>query len=123
MDLPHIACVKMEHQLKIMHRKWNSRINNCNEAKMQKLYSKEYGQSEISQTLQVGLATVNREISYLRNQAEDNIKGYIDERLPEEYQKCMAGLTSIVKEAWNNATNTEDRREKIQALSLASAME
>jgi hypothetical protein len=36
--------------------------------------------------LQVGLATVNRDISYLRNQAKANIKRYVDERLPEEYE-------------------------------------
>jgi hypothetical protein len=69
--------------------------------------------------LQVGLATVNRDISYLRNQAKTNIKNYIDERLPEEYEKCLIGLTAITKEAWNTAQQTEDKREKIQALSLA----
>lgn len=31
----------------------------------------------------------------------------------------MVGLTSILKEAWNTATNTQDKREKMQALSLA----
>jgi hypothetical protein len=31
----------------------------------------------------------------------------------------MVVLTSISKEAWNTAQNTEDKREKIQALSLA----
>ena len=87
--------------------------------KVQELCSKGYSQREISQTLQVGVATVNRDISYLRNQAKTNIKRYIDERLPEEYEKCLVGLTAITKEAWNTATNTEDKREKIQALSLA----
>src|SRR5919205_1248231 len=87
--------------------------------KVQELCSKGYSQREISQTLQVGLATVNRDISYLRNQSKDNIKKYIDERLPEEYEKCLVGLTAITKEAWNAAANTEDKREKIQALSLA----
>jgi len=48
-----------------------------------------------------------------------NIKRYIDERLPEEYEKCLVGLTAITKEAWNTADHTEDKREKIQALSLA----
>jgi hypothetical protein len=76
-------------------------------------------QREISQTLQVGLATVNRDIAYLRNHAKDNIKTYIDERLSEEYEKCLVGLTAITKEAWNTACRTEDKREKIQALSLA----
>src|ERR671936_727614 len=87
--------------------------------KVQELCSKGYRQREISQTLQVGLATVNRDISYLRYQAKTNIKRYIDERLPEEYEKCLVGLTAITKEAWNTAQNTEDKREKIQALSLA----
>jgi Trp operon repressor len=53
--------------------------------KVQELCSKGYSQREISQTLQVGLATVNRDISYLRNQSKTNIRRYIDERLPEEY--------------------------------------
>jgi hypothetical protein len=39
--------------------------------------------------------------------------------LPEEYEKCMVGLTSILRESWNTATSAEDKREKIQALSLA----
>ena len=48
-----------------------------------------------------------------------NIKKYIDERLPEEYEKCMVGLTAILREAWTTSQKTEDKREKIQALSLA----
>src|SRR6186997_1669357 len=87
--------------------------------KVQELCSKGYSQREISQTLQVGLATVNRDISYLRNQAKSNIKRYIDERLPEEYEKCLVGLSAITKEALNTSQQTEDKREKIQALSLA----
>ena len=87
--------------------------------KVQELCSKGYSQREISQTLQVGLATVNRDISYLRDQAKTNIKRYIDERLPEEYDRCLVGLTAITKEAWNTAQSTEDKRETIQALSLA----
>jgi hypothetical protein len=65
------------------------------------------------------LSIVSRDVSYLRQQAKQNIKKYIDERLPEEYEKCLVGLTSILKEAWNTAANTDDKREKIQALSLA----
>ncbi|MFL6435301.1 MAG: hypothetical protein ACJ71O_16395, partial [Nitrososphaeraceae archaeon] len=55
----------------------------------------------------------------MRNEAKSNIKKYIDERLPEEYEKCLVGLTAITKEAWNTAQNTEDKRENIHALSLA----
>ena len=55
----------------------------------------------------------------MRQQAKQNIKRYIDERLPEEYEKCLVGLTAILKEAWATSQQVQDRREKIQALSLA----
>jgi DeoR/GlpR family transcriptional regulator of sugar metabolism len=35
--------------------------------------------------LQVSIGTVNRDLSYLRQQAKFKIRRYIDERLPEEY--------------------------------------
>jgi hypothetical protein len=31
---------------------------------------------------------------------ESNIRRYIDEMLPEEYEKCLVGLTAILREAW-----------------------
>jgi hypothetical protein len=34
-------------------------------------------------------------------------------------RRQQPGLNAITKEAWNTAQDTEDRREKIQALSLA----
>jgi predicted transcriptional regulator len=88
-------------------------------SKVQELSSQGYNQSEISKILQISQPTINRDITYLRQHAKENIKRYIDERLPEEYEKCLVGLTVITKEAWNTAANAEDKREKIQALSLA----
>src|SRR5919108_4076332 len=88
-------------------------------AKVLELLSKGDSQSEIAKTLQVDLSIISRDVYFLRQQAKYNIKRYIDERLPEEYEKCLVGLTAITKEAWNTAANTEDKKEKIQALSLA----
>ena len=89
-------------------------------SKVLELASQGHNQSEISRILQISQPTINRDISYMRQQSKENIKKYVDERLPEEYEKCLVGVTSILKEAWNTATTTEDKREKIQALSLAS---
>src|ERR671937_596529 len=100
----------------------SSSVNNSIEwrrSKVQELASQGYNQSEISRILQISQPTINRDIAYLRQQAKENIKRYIDEKLPEEYEKCLVGLTAITKEAWNTAQSTEDKREKIQALSLA----
>src|ERR671927_1433492 len=83
--------------------------------KVQELASQGYNQSEISRILQISQPTINRDITYLRQQAKHNIKRYIDERLPEEYEKSLVGINSILKEAWNTAQNTEEKREKIQA--------
>jgi predicted transcriptional regulator len=88
-------------------------------SKVQELSSQGHSQREIAQMLQVSNGTVNKDLWILRQQAKANIKKYIDERLPEEYEKCLVGLNAITKEAWNTAQQTEDKREKIQALSLA----
>jgi predicted transcriptional regulator len=88
-------------------------------SKIQELSSQGYSQREIAQILQVSNGTVNRDLSVLRQQAKTNIKRYIEERLPEEYEKCLVGLNAITKEAWNTSQQAQDKREKIQALSLA----
>ena len=72
-------------------------------SKVQELSSQGHNQSEISRILQISQPTINRDIAYLRQQAKENIKKYIDERLPEEYEKCLVGLNAITKEAWNTA--------------------
>ncbi|MFL6317710.1 MAG: hypothetical protein ACJ73C_13380 [Nitrososphaeraceae archaeon] len=56
--------------------------------KIQELCSKGYSQREISQVLQVGLATVNRDVSYLRNQAKLTSK----DTLTKRYQKSMRNV-------------------------------
>lgn len=83
------------------------------------LSSKGYSQSDIAKKLQLNKSIVSRDVAHLRIQATKNIRKYIDERLPEEYEKCLVGITSIMKEAWNTSQETQDNREKIQALSLA----
>jgi transposase len=68
-------------------------------SKVQELSSQGYSQREIAQVLQISNGTVNRDLSVLRRQAKDNIKKYIDERLPEEYEKCPVELNAITREA------------------------
>jgi predicted transcriptional regulator len=99
----------------------SSSVNNVEwrRSKVSELSSQGYNQSQISRILRISQPTINRDIIYLRQQAKENIKRYIDERLPEEYEKCLVGLNAITKEAWNTAQQAEEKREKIQALSLA----
>jgi predicted transcriptional regulator len=77
--------------------------------KVQELASQGYNQSEISRILQISQPTINRDIAYLRQQAKTNINRFIDELLPEEYEKCLVGLNAITREeAWNTPQDTEE---------------
>jgi hypothetical protein len=109
----------------IMYTKAKSLVENSQmqiewrRSKVAELDSQGHSQPEISRILKVSIGTVNRDLYILRRQAQQKIKRYIDERLPEEYEKCLVGLNAITREAWNTSQQTEDKREKIQALSLA----
>ena len=69
--------------------------------------------------MQISHGTVGNYQIFLRQKAKENIKSYVNERLPEEYEKCLVGITSILREAWNTSNHSNDNKEKIQALSLA----
>ena len=57
--------------------------------------------SQRNKILQVYIRTVNRDLFILRYQAK-NIKKYIDERLPAEYEKYLERSNVILKEAWTS---------------------
>jgi hypothetical protein len=57
-------------------------------------------QSDIAKTLHVGEATISRDISYLRQQAQENLKTHVQDKLPEEYQNCMVGINQVLKICW-----------------------
>jgi transposase len=59
-------------------------------SKVQELSSQGHSQREIAQILQVSNGSVNKDLFILRQQAKHNIKRYIDERPPEEYEKMSA---------------------------------
>src|ERR671922_1849289 len=66
-------------------------------AQVLELSSQGYSQREIAQKLQVDLAAVNRDIQFLRQQAQENLQKHIHETVPEEYQKCMVGMKQNLK--------------------------
>lgn len=81
---------------------------------------KGYSQRDIAAELQVSLRLIEKDLAYLRLKAKENISKYINEYLPSEYENCLNGLNNIMKEAWTMSTDSDsDKREKMQALSLA----
>ena len=84
------------------------------------LSSEGYSQREIAQKLQVDLAAVNRDVQYLRQQAQDNLQKHIHEVVPEEYQKCMVGMKRNLKRTLETAETATDPKTKLQARTAAN---
>jgi transcriptional regulator len=84
------------------------------------LDSQGYTQREIASRLQVDLAAVNRDISFLRHKAQVSLQKHIHETVPEEYQKCMVGMKSILKKTLEIAETVTDPRVKLQAHAVAN---
>jgi hypothetical protein len=80
---------------------------------------------EIATMLRVGAATIGRDLAYLNKQARESLQVHIQERLPEQYQKCCNGLTQVLKMAWNivlidSGSGSNNNTTRLQALSLIS---
>jgi hypothetical protein len=73
--------------------------------------------------LRVGAATIGRDLAYLNKQARESLQVHIQERLPEQYQKCLNGFAQVLKMAWNIVlidSGSGNNTTRLQALSLIS---
>jgi hypothetical protein len=59
-------------------------------------------------------------MALLRQEAQENLRHHIHEVVPEEYQKCMAGMKSNLKETLEIAATSADSRVKLQARAIAN---
>jgi DNA-binding transcriptional regulator LsrR (DeoR family) len=89
-------------------------------ANVLELSSEGYTQREIASKLQVDLAAVNRDIQFLRQQAQQNLQKHIHETVPEEYQKCMVGLKRNLKQTLEIAETVSDPKTKLRARAVAN---
>ncbi|MGE5662124.1 MAG: hypothetical protein ACM3X1_07750 [Ignavibacteriales bacterium] len=57
---------------------------------------RELSQRQIAITVKAVLVSGNENLQYRSAQARDNIRHYIDEDLPAEYENCLDGLNNIL---------------------------
>jgi predicted transcriptional regulator len=104
--------------------------------KVQQLLVRGYSQWDVAEELQIDQSTVSRDVHYLRQNAQQNLQKHIQQKLPEEYQRCLTGMNQVLKLSWQIANNntlkqngqdhnenintitTGDDRTRLQALSL-----
>jgi predicted transcriptional regulator len=65
-----------------------------------------YSQREISKELHIDSTAVNRDIQFLRQQAQESLQHHIHEVVPEEYQKCMVGMKCNLKQTPGNSRDS-----------------
>jgi predicted transcriptional regulator len=83
--------------------------------KVQELLVKGFNEYNIATELKVSQSTVSRDISYVQLQARENLQKHIQERLPQEYQCCMAGINRILQLTWEIAEKPTDDKTRLQA--------
>lgn len=103
--------------------------------KVQELLIKGLNQRQIANSLKVSDYTVSMDISQLRKEARVNIETHLQDRLPIEYQQCMAGINQVLKMSWEIAggfdmndnydissktATLEDSKTRLQALALVN---
>jgi hypothetical protein len=100
-------------------------------SKVLELSSQGYSQIEIATDLQIDKSVICRDLVYLRQQANENLKTYIHDKLPKEYQNCMTGINQVLKICWEfvnktksvknddgQTVTTTDNKTVLQALAL-----
>lgn len=55
---------------------------------LERVSSQGYNQTEICQKLQLDKSAINRDMQFLRQQAQENLQKHIQEVVPEEYQNA-----------------------------------
>jgi IS30 family transposase len=89
-------------------------------SKVLDLASKGYSQREIARKLGMNLADVNRDIQFLRKQAQQSLQKHINEVVPEEYQKCMIGIKQNLKQVLEIGEAAADPKIKLESRRIAN---
>lgn len=84
------------------------------------LSSQGYSQREIAHKLQVDLAAVNRDIQFLKQEAQNNLQHHIHEVVPTEYERGMVGMKGNLKHVLEIAQTAADLKTKLQARAITN---
>jgi hypothetical protein len=75
--------------------------------------------TEIAKIVGFDVSTISRDLSFIEQQAKQNIRNYVDHKLPLEYEKTLMGINEIMRESWTAANKSDNPVEKRQWLVLA----
>ena len=88
-----------------------------------KLSSQGYREADIAERMQISQPSVSRDLNWLRKQSEKNMQNFIQQQIPLEVDKAFFMLDWIMRECAVNYDKTEDKKLKLQILSLMKDVE
>jgi orotate phosphoribosyltransferase-like protein len=87
--------------------------------KVLELASNGYSEREIADQLKISDTTIHRDLTLLKAQAKEQIRQYIDEKVPFEYKKTLANLEGIIKGMTKIIEDSNsDKKEIMQATTI-----
>lgn len=82
--------------------------------------SQGYTQRDIAQKLQIDKSAVNRDLQFLKHQAQNNLEHHIHEVVRMEYERCIFGMKGNLKHVLEIAETSSDPKIKLEARRIAN---
>jgi hypothetical protein len=88
--------------------------------KVLELASQGYSQREIAGKLSLDVSAVNRDIFFLRRQAQQNLEHHIHQVIPDMYQRGITGMQQNLKRALEIGETSSDPKVKLESIRIAN---
>jgi DNA-binding transcriptional regulator LsrR (DeoR family) len=82
--------------------------------------SQGYSIREIAQKLQIDKSAVNRNLQFLKQQAQNNLQHYIHDVIPMGLERCIVGMKGNLKHVLEIAESAADPKTKLQARAIVN---
>jgi transposase-like protein len=83
------------------------------------LRSRGYTIRDIAKDLGVSASLVNKDVTWLRHEAQKNLKEYVNRILPDELQHSIVRLQDLITEAWKDIADPQSsKKDKHSAIQL-----
>ena len=68
------------------------------------LISKGFNQTEITKKLQINKSTISKDVAYLNELSQEQMRNHVKEKLPMEFNTAITGINEILRSAWTIST-------------------
>jgi hypothetical protein len=90
--------------------------------KVLELLSKGHSQISISKTLGVSAGLISLDIQFLKEQARENLRTHLQEKLPFEHARAMTGINDLLRKANDILDKTADPKLQLQTINVLASL-